>query len=214
MPEPTPEVPDPRAEWAKIVLGHITDIFADRCTLTREFIQDLGDDGPLAEVLGGVLFLQEELTDRERQRSQAMSELGTALAQLRRQHEDLLRSQALADELSTPLMRAGNGVIMLPLIGEVDDERASLILARVLDTVKAERARSVILDITAIGGINTRSAQFLLRLVTATRLLGARVVLAGATPAVAQALVAMNIDLSSLVSVRDLAEALHHVNSR
>jgi len=205
---------DPRAEWAEIVLGHLTDIFAGRCTLTRDYIQNLGDDGPLAEVLGGVLFLHEELTEQERQRNQAMEELATALAQVRRQHEDLLRSRALTAELSTPLMRAGNGVIMLPLIGEIDEERASLILSRVLDTVKAERARSVILDITAVGTINNRSAQFLLRLVTATRLLGARVVLAGATPAVAQAIVDLDIDFSTLVSVRDLAEALRHVSSR
>lgn len=208
------EIPDPRAEWAAIVLGHLTDIFAGRCTLTQDSIHALGDDGPLAEVLGGVLFLHEELTVRERQRSEAMSELGSALAQLRRQHEDLLRSRALAAELSTPLMRAGNGVIMLPLIGEIDEDRASLTLARVLDAVKAERARHIILDITAIGQITARSAQFLLRMITAAQLLGARVVIAGANPGVALALVGLHIDLSSVVSVRDLAEALRLVNAR
>ena len=60
----------------------------------------------------------------------------------------------------SPLMRAGNGVLMLPLIGELDEDRSAIIVPRVLDEIKNERARVVILDVTGVGSVDARTAQF------------------------------------------------------
>jgi len=137
-----------------------------------------------------------------------MDELQTALAGLRSQHDALLRSKALTDELSTPIVKAGNGILMMPLIGTLDDARSTLVLERILSAIKEERARFVILDITGVPTIDQSSARYFVRFASATRLLGARAMLAGIRPAVAQSLATLNVDLAGLVAVRNLEEAL------
>jgi len=201
-------------EWTQTVVGHLTDVFTGRCTLTMEGIRELGPDSPLLEVLAGICILNEELLNREQQRAEAVKELESAVGQLRSQNQELLRSRALTAELSTPLMRAGNGVLMLPLIGELDEDRSAIIVPRVLDEIKNERARVVILDVTGVGSVDARTAQFLTRLVRASGLLGAQTILAGVRPAVAKALISIDVDLSKLVSVRDLADALRLVGMK
>lgn len=201
-------------EWTQVVVGHLTDVFAGRCSLTLDGIRDLGEDSPLIEVLSGILILHEELQTRETQRAQAVQELEQAVSQLRSQNDELLRSRALNEELSTPLMRAGSGVLMLPIIGALDEDRSALIVPKVLDEIKNERAHLVILDITGVSSVDARTAQFLTRLVKAAALLGAKTILAGVKPAVAKALIAIEVDLSKLIAVRDLAAALQFVGLR
>ena len=82
-------------EWTQVVVGHLTDVFAGRCSLTLDGIRDLGEDSPLIEVLSGILILHEELQTRETQRAQAVQELEQAVSQLRSQNDELLRSRAL-----------------------------------------------------------------------------------------------------------------------
>jgi rsbT co-antagonist protein RsbR len=199
---------DPREELAKQVVGYLVEIFAGKCSITQESLQNTPDDPALGEIQAGLLFLHEELVARERERAAAMDELQTALAGLRSQHDALLRSKALTDELSTPIVKAGNGILMMPLIGTLDDARSTLVLERILSAIKEERARFVILDITGVPTIDQSSARYFVRFASATRLLGARAMLAGIRPAVAQSLATLNVDLAGLVAVRNLEEAL------
>lgn len=220
MKSETPSLPQDAAsrqvleEWTRVVVGHLTDVFTGRCSLSLDGIRALGEDSPLIEVLSGILILHEELQYREQQRAQAVVELEQAVSQLRSQNDELIRSRALNEELSAPLMRAGSGVLMVPIIGTLDEDRTSIIVPKVLDEIKNERAHLVILDITGVGSVDVRTAQFLTRLVKAAGLLGAKTILAGVKPAVAKALIAIEIDLSKLIAVRDLADALRLVGLR
>ena len=125
----------------------------------------------------------------------------------RKQAEELLREtmaqkavieaqrQRLAD-LSTPLIPITDRILTMPLVGALDPERAEQILTTLLEGVSRTGAAFAILDITGVGSVDVRTAQFLTRLVKAAGLLGAKTILAGVKPAVAKALIAIEIDLS------------------
>ncbi|WP_437759883.1 GAF domain-containing protein [Sorangium sp. So ce1389] len=133
-------------------------------------------------------------------------------AELRERNEELERSRLLlaqlADELSTPLIRLGDRVLMAPLIGGVDDARAASIMDRVLSAISAEGAAHVILDVTGVSRMDESTASHLVRLVRAAALLGAEAILAGVPPRVATSLVALGVDLSGVCTVRDVKAAL------
>ncbi|WP_437681763.1 AAA family ATPase [Sorangium sp. So ce131] len=133
-------------------------------------------------------------------------------AELRERNEELERSRLLlsqlADELSTPLIRLGDRVLMAPLIGGVDDARAASIMDRVLSAISAEGAAHVILDVTGVSRMDASTAGHLVRLVRAAGLLGAQAILAGVPPRVAASLVSLGVDLSGVSTVRDVRAAL------
>jgi anti-anti-sigma regulatory factor len=201
---------DQRDDVAWVMVNHLADILAGRCSITLAQVESYSDRPQLAEVLAGLMYLHEELQAREQARDKAMGELREALEHMQRQHEELLQSRALNDELSTPVMKVGSGIIMMPLIGSLDPLRASTILERLLEAVKSERARSVILDITGVSKLTSATAHYFIRFATAIQFLGARLVLAGIAPPVAQELAATpDIDMSLLRhSFRDVQQAL------
>jgi rsbT co-antagonist protein RsbR len=128
--------------------------------------------------------------------------------ELRQKMEQVERQQAAILALSTPVIEIWNGVLVLPLIGVLDDQRMIQVAERLLLDVKERRATTSILDLTGISTLDAVSAQHLLRVVDAVSLLGARVVLCGLRPDVAQALSGLDVDLRSVRVVRSLKEAL------
>lgn len=195
-------------DFGALVAQHMAEIFAGNCLLTLEEIESYREDATACQILGGLYFLNEELQARERARDEAMKETQAALVRIREQHEELLLSRALADELSTPIMLVGDGILLLPIIGTLDDARATLIMERMLDAVKSNRARYVILDITGVPSVDEKSGRYLRRFTQSIRFIGARTVLAGVTPQVAEALAEQQIDGMEIQSVRDVQSAL------
>ena len=192
-------------------MSHLTDVFAGRCSITLEQLQALGEESPLLDVLAGIYYLNDELTNRERQRARKRSGSGSHARPAESAARGTSGIAELTAQLSTPLMRAGRGVLMLPLLGTLDEERTQLTLSSVLSAIKEERAQTIILDLTGVDSVDVRTAQFLSRMVGAAGLLGTKTVLAGISPQVAQAMVQINIDTRKLITVRDLADALRYV---
>lgn len=195
-------------EFVEIITTHLAEIAAGHCSVTPKAIEDCGEDANLAQILAGLLWLQEELSAREVAKTRAMEELERTLRALEQQHQELLQSRALADELSTPIIRAARGVLLMPLVGALDRARMTLIGERMLDAVKRERARHLVLDVTAIPSIGGSTVLLLTRVATAARMLGVRTTLAGLQPSVARSLAALDVDLSVLSIVQSLHEAL------
>lgn len=195
-------------EFVEIITTHLAEIAAGHCSVTPEAIEGCGEDANLAQILAGLMWLQEELSAREAAKTRAMAELEHTLRVLEQQHQELLQSRALADELSTPIIRAARGVLLMPLIGALDEARTTLIGERVLEAVKRERARFVVLDVTAIPAIGGSTARLLTRIATAARMLGVRTTLAGLQPSVASSLATLDVDLSHLSIAQSLREAL------
>ncbi len=110
--------------------------------------------------------------------------------------------------LSTPIIQIWDQIITLPVIGNVDTERADQIMERLLSEVVHTRARFAILDLTGVDEIDIGTADHLIRIVRAVGLLGARGLLCGLQPAVASALTEIGVDVSPLTAYRNLKEAL------
>ena len=109
-------------------------------------------------------------------------------------------------EISTPVVQVWTGVVATPLIGTLDTQRAQQFTERLLERIVETRASVALVDITGVPTMDTRTAQYLLEAISAVRLLGAQVILTGVRPAIAQTLVHLGIDLSS-VATRPSLEA-------
>jgi PAS domain S-box-containing protein len=103
-------------------------------------------------------------------------------------------------ELSSPLIPISDDVVIMPLIGTLDSQRAQLVLKTLLEGVAHHRARLAILDITGVNVIDTRVAQALISAAQAVKLLGAQVMLTGIQPRIAQTLVHLGVDLQGIIT--------------
>jgi rsbT co-antagonist protein RsbR len=102
-------------------------------------------------------------------------------------------------EIGTPLIPIADGVVAMPLIGAIDEDRAKQMLEVLLNGIVAHRAAAAILDITGVKAVDARVADALVRAAKAAKLLGTEVVLTGVGPALAQALIEVGADLGSVV---------------
>ena len=117
----------------------------------------------------------------------------------RKEAEQRIKEQAEAiSELSTPVVKLWDEVILLPIVGMMDTERSQQMTERVLTSVVQDEARVVILDVTGVAVIDTAVARHLLQTVNAVRILGAEVVITGFSPASAQTLAQLGVDFSEL----------------
>lgn len=103
-------------------------------------------------------------------------------------------------ERSTPLLPLTENILAMPLIGKIDSERAQQAAEVLLRGISAQRVKFVILDITGVPAIDTHIAHALLRTAQAIKLLGAKAILTGITPAMAQTLVHLGLDLKDLIT--------------
>jgi rsbT co-antagonist protein RsbR len=92
----------------------------------------------------------------------------------------------------------------MPMVGKIDARRAQQMLDTLLSGIAANRARTVILDITGVPVVDAQVASALVRAASAVRLLGAEVMLAGIRPEVARTLVDLGIDLGGILTCSTL----------
>jgi len=123
-----------------------------------------------------------------------------------RQQEEAIR------ELSTPVLQLSQGLLILPIIGLLDTQRARQLTEQLLYAIRANRAKVVVMDITGVPTVDSKVANHLVQTVEASRLLGANVVVTGVSPEIAQTLVTLGIDLSRLNTVGDLQGGIEEAN--
>lgn len=135
----------------------------------------------------------------------AVFDIGLIVDTLVCERERTIRQQQEAiRELSTPVLQVKERLLLLPIIGVIDTLRARLITENLLQGIRANRARVVVMDITGVSTIDSKVANHLLQTVSAARLMGASVIVSGLSSDVAQALVALGIELDKLTTVGDL----------
>ena len=133
----------------------------------------------------------------------------------RKQAEETVQFQAtLLKELSTPVIPVSDDVLVLPLIGAIDSYRAQQVLSIVLERLTETGARAVLLDITGVPVIDTQVAHTLIRTGQAVQLLGARMILTGIRPEIAQALVGLGVELTAMITYSTLQRGLAEVERR
>jgi rsbT co-antagonist protein RsbR len=116
----------------------------------------------------------------------------------------IANQQEAIRELSTPVLRLRDRLLVLPIIGILDTSRAQKLTEGLLASIRESRAQVVILDVTGVPALDSAVANHLLQAVEASRLMGAKVIVTGLSSDVAQALVTLGVDLTKLNAVGDL----------
>ena len=129
---------------------------------------------------------------------------------LRERLETIQRQQEAIRTLSTPIIEVWEGVLAMPLVGVVDEQRAEQMIDVLLRAVERTRCRYAIVDLTGVDEIDLRTGEHILRLIRSVELIGARGIVVGIGPEVAQTIVALGVDLSRIITLANLREALVH----
>lgn len=121
------------------------------------------------------------------------------------ERERIIRQQQEAiRELSTPVLQVRERLLILPIIGVIDTQRAKQITEQLLRGIRNNRAKVVVVDITGVPTIDSTVANHVVQTVEASRLMGAGVIITGLSSEIAQILVTIGVDLSKLNAVGDL----------
>ncbi len=118
------------------------------------------------------------------------------------QQQDALR------RLSTPVLPVRERLLILPIIGVLDSERARQLTEQLLSGIRTHRAKVVVIDITGAPEVDATVANHLVQTVDACRLMGATVIITGLSPKIAQTLVTLGVDLSKIHTMGDLQGGL------
>ena len=119
---------------------------------------------------------------------------------IERQQQEML-------ELSTPVVKLWEGVLALPLIGTLDSARTQTVMENLLQKIVDTGCETAIIDITGVPTVDTLTAQHLLKTVAAARLMGADCIISGIRPQIAQTIVHLGVDLSSVSTKASMADA-------
>jgi predicted ATPase/GAF domain-containing protein len=122
--------------------------------------------------------------------------------QLIRRQEDLIRA------LSSPIIQIWDDVLTIPVVGELDDVRSTEIMQSLLERISSTRSRYAIVDLTGVRDLDAATADRITRIVKAVKLLGAKAIITGIQPTVAQVMTSLEADLSDVATHRSLREGL------
>jgi rsbT co-antagonist protein RsbR len=125
------------------------------------------------------------------------------------ERERVIREQQEAiRDLSTPVLQVRNRLLILPIIGVLDSQRARQLTEQLLGAIQANRAKVVVIDITGVATIDVTVANHLVQTVEAARLMGASAIITGLSSRIAQTLVDLGVDLGMMKTVGDLQGGL------
>lgn len=123
--------------------------------------------------------------------------------------EDTLTAQAKSlMEMSTPVTQIWSGILLLPIVGIIDSARARDIMNATLAKIAETQARIFILDISGVGVVDTAVANNLIKITRATRLMGCECTISGVSPAIAQTIVDLGIDVGRIKTTANMKDAL------
>lgn len=157
----------------------------------------------LCGIVSDVTEMKRRLVAAERLEAENRAQLGIIEAQ-----------RTLLETLAVPVVRIWEGVLLLPLVGALNQERAEGVTESVLAAIVRAGARFVIIDVTGVPLIDTMAADALLRTVRSAALLGCESVLVGIGPAAAQTLIALDVDLGRITTRGSLERGLEYALGR
>lgn len=155
----------------------------------------------LTSVETGINLLISDLGEEVRQSQARANELQDKL--------DLIEKQRQAiEELSTPIIKIWDQVLVLPLIGALDTRRSQKLTESLLTEIATTQSKVAILDITGVPTVDSAVANHILKTIASVKLLGAECVVTGIRPEVAQTIVHLGVDLTGVQTLSNLSEGL------
>ena len=137
-----------------------------------------------------------------------MTDAKRAERELRARLELIERQQAVIRAMATPIIEVWDKVLTLPMVGVVDSVRAAEVMDNLLQQVSRKGARFAIMDLTGVETVDTSTASHLFKLIQALRLLGAEGIITGIQPEVAQTMVALGMNLETIITLANLRDGL------
>jgi rsbT co-antagonist protein RsbR len=184
-----------------IVKGDPFDEFAVRASTTtvEAKLESLlaSDKGTRADLAAALERVQREVAERE----ETERMLRDKLAYIERQEQAI-------QALSTPIIKLWSRVLALPIVGGLSARRAADMMDRLLSEIVKTRSRFAILDLTGVEVVDPETADHLIKIARAVELLGAKSVITGIRPSVAQTMASLGVDLSQLITLGNLEEGL------
>jgi rsbT co-antagonist protein RsbR len=122
--------------------------------------------------------------------------------------ETMTRHQAAIRELSTPVIKVHDRILLLPIVGTVDTQRANQIMETVLVQVVDQQAKVIIIDIAGVPVVDTKVANHILQTAAAVQLLGAQSILTGISASVARTVIQLGVEITQIDTRSKLSEGI------
>ena len=167
---------------------------------------DIEDD--LTGIEQAINLLIDDLTHELKKSLKMKAEMEEKLHKIQDQQRTILQQQEDLMELSSPVSKVWDNILILPVIGTLDSQRTQIMMENLLQKIVSTGCTTAILDITGVPTVDTQVANHLLKTVTAARLLGAECIVSGISPAIAQTIVHLGINLSQILTKATLQDAM------
>jgi anti-anti-sigma regulatory factor len=184
-------------------LSRLEDVLAAAAAMRLDARIDPQDDDELASTEQAIDVLLEDFAQLLEERRQAELELQKRLETIQKQQEAI-------NELSTPVIKVWENLLVLPIIGTLDSQRTQRMMESLLQQIVATGSKIAILDITGVPVVDTMVANHLIKTITAAGLMGAECILSGISPSIAQTIVHLGIDLSGVKTKSTMMEAMRY----
>lgn len=200
-----------RANFDRALAGEaftLVEVYGDE-ELQRSYWQNVY--APVRDAAGEVVGVTVQVTDvtaRQRSEDAARDQQAQLERVVAERTAELERKIALIQVLTAPIIQVWDGVLVVPIVGSFAADNATRTTEAVLAEIQRSRSQVVLLDITGLQEVDVASAGHLLRLASATRLLGAECGIVGVRPSVAQALVQLDAPLAGLKTHATLHDGL------
>lgn len=126
-----------------------------------------------------------------------------------KKREHLIKEQQKALlELSTPIVKVWDRILMVPLIGVLDSQRTQMVMESLLTAIEDTQSKVAILDISGIPIVDSLVAKHLIRTVSAAKLMGAQCIITGIRARISQTMIQLGVDLSDVITRSSLADGL------
>ena len=172
------------------------------------------DEDDLSGIEAAIDLLIDDLTDELINREKVQKELEDKLSKIQEQQRTIVQQQEDLLELSSPVTKVWDNILILPVIGTLDSQRTQIMMENLLQKIVQTGCTMAILDITGVPTVDTQVANHLLKTVTSARLLGAECIISGISPAIAQTIVHLGIDLSSIKTKATMQDAMIYAMKR
>jgi len=162
-------------------------------------------------------YLQAEYADKPEIINQEMVNISKLIIKLglvavevfsKTREEQISKQIEIMAEMSIPVITLWESILMIPTIGSVDSKRAQLMMELILKKIAETQSKIVIIDILGVPSVDTAVANHILKIARAAKLMGCECVISGISPAVAQTMVSLGIEMVGIITTANLKDAL------